>query len=82
MSSYQEDLFNRDDDPVKLILVDPLNEAKDRYMALGRFDDVKATKGGGHYTKTYEAFEAAYERLSDTDKKAFGRWKEEHGYDW
>lgn len=80
MSSYQEDLFNMDDDPLKLILVDPLNEAKDRYMALGRFDDKKAAKG--HYTKIYEAFEAAYERLSDKDKKSFGRWKEEHGYDW
>ena len=82
MTSIQEEQFNRDDDPLKLILVDPLNEAKDRYLALGRFDDEKAKKGGGRYTKTYEAFEVAYERLDVKDKKAFGCWKEEHGYDW
>ena len=82
MNSYQEELFNRDDDPIKLILVDPLEKAKDQYLALGRFDGEKAKNGEGHYSETYNAFEEAYEALSANDKKAFGRWKEENGYEW
>ena len=80
MSSIQEQLFENDADELQFELLDPINRAKDAYMALKKFEDKEDRRRS--YQKAYNKFEEYYEQLDESDKRKFEQWKEDHNYQW
>jgi len=83
MASKQEILFENDLDEFYYKLND-IDKVKDAYMALGRYDDEKASNdpSSSKYMATFERFEELYNLLSESDKREFEFWKDQNGYDW
>ena len=86
MSDIQKEMFDNDLDPIRFELLDPLNRAKDAYKVLGKYademDKKKINRKSSKYQKLYAKFEEYYEDLSNSDKRAFEKWKEDHNYQW
>ena len=80
MASRQEILFENDADELHFELLDPINRAKDAYMALKEFEDKEDKRKS--YQKSYSKFEDCYEALDASDKRKFEKWKEDHNYQW